>query len=168
MSSVESPRPAKLYHHAEPALLERALSLGEFRLQPPVVGGGGQQILPFKSSAPRSVAQYLTLILHMASEATPFDAMPGAECCLVIHDTEQFGERLHRAVRRALPNWAGIDAAVSYGVPSPLGEAFSRPKQEALRKEWLFAWRPIQATMSLSPVIIQIGSLDGIAQLRQK
>lgn len=167
MSSPESPRPAKLYHYAERPLLERALAIGEFRLQPPIVGIGGEQILPFKAAAPRSVAQYLTLTLHSAWDAKLIAAVAGAECGLVIHDTEEFGERLHRAARRALPNWAGIDAAVSYGMPSPLGAAFSRPRHDAAKKEWLFAWRPIQATMSLSPVMIQIGSIESIAELRE-
>ena len=167
MSSPELPRPAKLYHYAELPLLERALTLGEFRLQPPTVSIGGEQILPFKGTSPRSVAQYLTLILHSAWD-TKLIVAAGAGCGLVIHDAEQFGERLHRAARRALPHRAGIDATVSYGVPSPLGAAFSRPRQDAAKKEWLFAWRPIQATMSLSPIVIQIGSIESIAELQEK
>lgn len=168
MSSLELPRPAKLYQYAPRAVLERSLSLGEFRLQPPTTGPAGEQIFPFKSAAPRAAAQYLTLALANAWDAKLFDVTADADCCLVIHNPEEFGERLHRAAQRALPNWAGIDAPVSYGIPSPLGDAFSRPKQDAARKEWLFAWRPVHATMSVSPIMIQIGSMAGIAELRAK
>jgi hypothetical protein len=32
----------------------------------------------------------------------------------------------------------------------------------------LFAWRPTQPTLSLHPVVIRIGSIEGIAELREK
>lgn len=177
MPKIDVQRPPKLYRYSERRWLERALQLGEFRLRPAAddAQGGqaprGEQILPFGSAAKRAAAapaSYLTLSLGQCWDERLFDEFPGTDCCLVIHDPEQFGERIHRAAEKALPNWAGIDAAISYGVPSPLGAAFSKLKRYAHQKEWLFAWRPIQPTMSLNPVLIRIGSIEDIAELRQK
>ena len=170
ISSLENPRPRKLYRYASDANLQRALSLGEFRLRPaaeeirPVASA---QILPFGArSGAASVASFLTLSLSSVWDERLFDELPEAEACLVIHDTESFGERIHKAAQRALPNWAGIDAAVTYGVPSVLGTAFARDRQLARQKEWLFAWRPMSAAMSVNPVVIEIGNIESIAELR--
>jgi hypothetical protein len=89
-----------------------------------------------------------------------------ADSCLVIHNTEEFGERLHRAVQRTLPNWAGIDGVVEYGVRAALGLAFTKTAAEAQEQEWLFAWRAMQSNASLNPVLIKIGSLENYAELR--
>ncbi len=153
-------RPAKLYRCAGRAELERALQFGEFRLEPPAVQGGVGQILPFGE---RAASGFLTLSLASAFDPAQ---LSNADCCLVIHDAEQFGERIHRAAQRLLPSWAGIDAAISYGVPSPLGDVFSKPRQRAAEKEWLFAWRPTQPALVNKAVTISIGSIEGIAELR--
>ncbi len=176
MATIDCQRPSKLYRYSGRRWLERSLTLGEFRLRPAADdikhshSHASQQILPFGSAAVRGAtpASYLTLSLARAWDDMLFDEFPGADSCLVIHNAEEFGERIHRAAQRALPNWAGIDAAISYGVPNPLGAAFSKVKQYANQKEWLFAWRPMQATMSLNPVVIEIGNIEGIAELRVK
>lgn len=161
-------RPGKLYLYAQRDQLERALHEGEFRLCPPApVTPTPDEILPF-GARKSTTANFLTLSLSNAWDEKLFDAVPGADCCLVIHDTEQFGERIHRAAQRVLPSWAGIDAAISYGLPSPLGAAFSKSRQHACEKEWLFAWRPMQPALVSNPVTIRIGSIEGIAELRQK
>jgi len=176
MSHIDSPRPPKLYRYSEQRWLERALMAGEFRLRPAAddieysSSRPTEQILPFGSPASRAAmpASFLTLSLAKVWDPALFEAFPGSDCCLVIHDAEEFGERIHHAAEQALPNWAGIDAGISYGVPSPLGAAFSKNKRYANQKEWLFAWRPIEPTMSLNPVVIQIGNIEGIAELRLK
>lgn len=157
-------RPSKLYLYAQRQTLERALQFGEFRLEPPIAPAGGNPILPFGS---RGAQGFLTLSLASAWDAALFAAF-GADCCLVIHNPEQFGERIHRAAQRLLPSWAGIDAAVSYGVPSQLGEVFSKARQHAAEKEWLFAWRPTQPALVNKAVTISIGSIESIAELRDK
>jgi hypothetical protein len=131
--------------------------LGEFRLRPP---GGMQWTAPAHN--------YLTLSLTRAWNESLFEQFAGADSCLIIHDTEAFGERIHRAAQKALPSWAGIDAAVSYGAPSPLGAVFSKSRGDARQNEWMFAWRPTQSTLSLNPILIQIGSIENIAELRDK
>lgn len=175
MNTAKSPqlapgykRPQKLYRYSQQQWLERSLQLGEFRLRPPAQdkhAPSSGEILPF---GPRASASYLTLSLANAWDEKLFDAFARADCCLVIHDTEEFGERIHRAAQRILPSWAGIDAAISYGVPSPLGVAFSKTRQEAVEKEWLFAWRPRQPALTCNPVMIRIGNIEGIAELRHR
>lgn len=173
MLAIDSPRPAKLYLYAGRVALERCLTLGEFQLRPelPVaadVAAADSQILPFrhKQSASGALANFLTLRLTHAWDDHRFDAATGADCCLVIHQAEIFGERIHRAAQKALPNWAGIDAAVSYGLPSPLGAAFSKTRQQAAEREWLFAWRPVHHLQRVHPVVICIGNIESIAELR--
>ena len=62
----------------------------------------------------------LTLSLSKVWDRKLFELF-SADCCLVIHNTEEFGERLHRAVQRTLPSWAGIDGAIEYGARGALG-----------------------------------------------
>ncbi len=175
MPNLDCQRPPKLYRYSERHWLERSLQLGEFRLRPAADDAQsghqplGEQIRPFGAAASCSTpASYLTLSMAKIWDERLFVEFTGTDCCLVIHNAEEFGERIHRAAQQALPNWAGIDAAISYGMPSPLGAAFSRIKRYANQKEWLFAWRPMQATMSLNPVVIRIGSIEGIAELRHR
>jgi hypothetical protein len=153
MSQIDHQRPPKLYYFSERSALERALTLGEFRLMPPVPDASGDNV-PF-----------LTLSLTTDHGSTLFDHVPN-DAYLLIHNAEEFGERVHRAAQRVLPNWAGIDAAISYGAPSPLGKAFSKTKQRAAEREWRFAWRPMQTNASLHPVVIRLGSLQDIAELQ--
>ena len=124
-----------------------------------------QPILPFGPRNVITAGGFLTLSLASAPSENRAPRSTTARTCLVINDTEAFGERLHRAVGKALPQWAGIDAAVAYGAPSPLGVAFTKAKHLAAQKEWLFAWRPIERSASLNPVVVQIGSIAAIAVL---
>lgn len=141
-------RPPTLHRYGMRNELELALTLGQFRLTP--------------------AAKCLTLSFSQAWERRLFDLFAPADSCLVIHNTEEFGERLHRAVQRTLPNWAGIDGAVEYGVRAALGAAFSKTTAEAGEQEWLFAWRAMQTQASLNPVVIKIGSLEHFAELRDR
>lgn len=176
LPAVDSHRPEKLYIYSQRLSLERSLEMGEFRLQQAVVEPkasqqiGGEQILPFQNKTSRAAPpqNYLTLSLATVWNEKIFDGDTSLDCCLIIHNPEDFGERLHRATQRALPNWAGIDAAISYGAQSPLGAAFTKSKSAAMEKEWLFAWRPMQPVRSLHPLVVQIGSIASIAELRDK
>ncbi len=176
MRAIDGQRPSKLYCYSEQRRLERSLMLGEFHLRPAADGMRQittrpvEQILPFRAKAAsiESYANYLTLSMAKVWNDALFETFSDADCCLVIHRPEEFGERIHQAAARMLPNWTGIDAAVSYGIPSPLGAAFSKARQEATQQEWLFAWRPITVAMTVSPVVIQIGNIEDIAELRKR
>jgi hypothetical protein len=139
-------RPPTLYRYGMRSDLEQALSAGQFRLQP--------------------ANGFLMLSLSTAWDKPLFEAFGPADACLVIHNTEEFGERLHRAVQRTLPNWAGIDGPVEYGVRSRLGLAFTKAADEAREKEWKFAWRSMAPHTSLNPVTVRIGSIEQFAELR--
>ena len=141
-------RPPTLHRYGQRSDLELALTLGQFRLTP--------------------AAKCLTLSFSQVWDKQFFDLFAPADSCLIIHNTEEFGERLHRAVQRALPSWAGIDGAVEYGVRAALGAAFSKTAQEAAEQEWLFAWRSMQTQASLNPVVVKIGNLENFAELRDR
>jgi hypothetical protein len=171
MPAIECHRPPKLYRYSERRWLQRSLTSGEFRLRPTAEETKtSPQILPFqpRTAYATQTATYLTLSLTKAWDEQLFDEFPGTDCCLVIHDVEEFGERIHRAVATVLPAWTGIDAAISYGVPSVLGRAFSKAKQYARENEWQFAWRPTQPMTALRPISFRIGSIEDIAELREK
>lgn len=157
LSMIADKRPPKLYYFSERADLERSLTLGEFRLTPPPQ-------LPL--AAPANDANYLILSLAQSWDGALFEGKRDGSAYLVMHDAEAFGERLHRAVQKILPNWAGIDAAMSYGAASPLGRLFSLPKERAAEREWRFAWRPTRSGLSAKPIVIQLGSIADIAELR--
>jgi hypothetical protein len=141
-------RPPTLYRYGQRADLEQALRAGQF------------QLVPARS--------FLTLSLATAWDKQLFDAFAPADGCLVIHNSEEFGERLHRAVQRALPNWVGIDGPVEYGARSRLGAAFSKTAAEAHEQEWQFAWRSMSPNASLNPVTVRIGSIEQFAELRDR
>ncbi|HEX8788377.1 MAG TPA: hypothetical protein VF793_19485 [Telluria sp.] len=139
-------RPPTLHRYGMRPELELALSSGQFRLVP--------------------ANGFLTLTFSQAWDKNLFDLFGPADCCLVIHNTEEFGERLHRAVQRTLPNWVGIDGPVEYGVRSRLGLAFSKTAAEADEQEWKFAWRSMSPQAILNPVTVKIGSIEQFAELR--
>jgi hypothetical protein len=141
-------RPPTLHRYAQRAELELSLTAGQFRLVP--------------------AQQCLTLSFSQAWDQDLFELFAPANCCLVIHDTEQFGERLHRAVQRTLPSWAGIDGAVEYGARAALGAAFTKTPAHAHEREWQFAWRAMAPQMSLNPVVVKIGSIEQFAELRDR
>jgi hypothetical protein len=141
-------RPPTLYRYAARDELALSLTAGQFRLVP----SNG----------------CLTLSFSQAWDKKLFDILAPADCCLVIHNTEEFGERLHRAVQRTLPSWAGIDGAVEYGVRAALGAAFTKTAAEAAEREWQFAWRGMAPQMSLNPVTVKIGSIEQFAELRER
>ena len=141
-------RPPTLYRYAPRAELEASLKLGQFRLVP--------------------ASNCLTLSFSQAWDKNLFDAWDGADSCLVIHNTEEFGERLHRAVQRTLPSWAGIDGEVEYGTRAALGAAFTKTLADAHEREWQFAWRAMAPQLSLNPVVVKIGSIETFAELRDR
>lgn len=140
-------RPPTLHRYGERSDLELALKEGQFILRP--------------------AAQCLTLSFSKAWDRKLFDLF-AADACLIIHNTEEFGERIHRAVQRTLPSWAGIDGAVEYGTRAALGAAFTKTPAEAQEQEWQFAWRAMQSKLSLNAVLIKIGSIESFAEVRSR
>lgn len=140
-------RPPTLHRYGPRAELETALKEGQFVLRP--------------------VDAFLTLSFSQDWSKELFEHF-GAGSCLVIHNTEEFGERIHRAVARTLPNWAGIDGAIEYGTRAALGLAFTKAREDAIEKEWQFAWRSMQAKATMNPVVIRVGNLESFAEVRDR
>lgn len=130
----------------------------------------GQKIKPVGDVAYRSEVgtNYLTICFSKRWDEHLFDDFPDTDACLVIHEVEDFCERLHSAAELALPQWAGIDAAVVYGGKSRLGAVFSKPLQFILQHEWRFAWCPHVQVTELVPVLLTIGSITDIAEIVER
>lgn len=127
----------------------------------------GQTIKPIGEVVYQSEVgtNYLTICFSKSWDEHLFDDIPNTDACLVIHEVEDFCERFHSAAELALPQWAGLDAAVVYGGNSNLGAVFSKPLQFILQREWRFAWRPHTPIMLLDPVLLTIGSITDIAEI---
>src|SRR5713101_5642648 len=97
-----------------------------------------------------------------------FDAFPDSDACLVIHEVEEFCERIHAAAEVQLPGWVGIDGAATYDGQSPLGAVFSKPLRFFQQQEWRSAWMPPNAIRILQPKFLQIGNIEALAELRLK
>ena len=141
-------RPPTLHRYGPRAELEASLKDGQFRLIP--------------------AGQFLTVAFSKVWDKNLFDLLAPADCCLVIHNTEEFGERLHRAVQRILPSWAGIDGAVEYGTRAALGALFTKSLAEAHEREWQFAWRPMSPQPRMNALTVKIGSIETFAEIRER
>jgi hypothetical protein len=107
--------------------------------------------------------------------STTFDARLfddfGANACLIIHDGETLINRMHAAMSAALPTWVGANMLVHYFDPVKPGDALlsSRDKdfRFAYQREYRFLWDPADSekVMTLNPLDLCLGSLDGIASL---
>ncbi len=130
----------------------------------------GQTIKPIGEVVYRAEVgtNYLTVCFSKLWDEHQFDDFPGTDACLVIHEVDDFCERLHHAAEIALPQWVGMDAAVVYGGKSGLGAVFSKPLKFDSQHEWRFAWRPDQRVKELSPVLLTIGSIGDIAEIVEK
>jgi hypothetical protein len=161
----EYKRPTTLYRYAKQTVLERALLLGEFQVQPTL---GFQEERPVSASIAPTTLSFLTLGFAQEWDKRLFTQHPESDACLVIHKTEEFGELLHRAVQSVLPDWTGIDSAMSYGRQSPLGSVFTKPLSAAKEQEWQFAWRPVRPMAMVTPVVVTLGSIERFAEIRKK
>lgn len=141
-------RPPTLHRYGQRAELALALREGQFRLMP--------------------ANPFMTLSFSTVWDKPLFDLMGQADSCLVIHNTDEFGEMLHKAVQKVLPSWAGIDGEVEYGVRAALGSAFTKSSAEAHEREWQFAWRPMTPQSRMNPLTIKIGSIESFAELRDR
>lgn len=163
-------RPKHLYRFSEKKWLERSLRLGEFRLQPlstyAAQASGAARAQDASLRVLRTPGpDFLVVSFAHHHDAAMFDLYPRADACLVIDDVEAFGERLQSVVERRMPDWAGIDAPVSYDTRSELGAVFTRPATDADQHEWRFAWRAARPVAWVQATTIAIGSIEKIARI---
>jgi hypothetical protein len=108
---------------------------------------------------------YYTLCLSSAWDPPLFDEFKGSNSCLVIHNPEEFCERVHFHAEKLLKEGTGIDAAVSYLAKSQLGPAFSKHWKFLPQKEWRFAWYPPAQVEKLPVKFISIGNIEQFAEI---
>jgi hypothetical protein len=108
---------------------------------------------------------YYVLSFSSSHSEQLYDDFAPADACLIIHAPEEFGERVHVAAQKRLPNWVGADCAVSYGEFSPFGPVYTKPTYFSSQSEWRFSWLPPFAVQGLEPVFIQAGNLESIASI---
>lgn len=88
---------------------------------------GGPAITPIGEVRYRLEIRSNHLVACFSTAPNLFTEFPDTDACLIIHEVDQFCERLHAAAEAQLPDWAGFDAAVIYGGRHPLGAVLSRP-----------------------------------------
>ena len=108
---------------------------------------------------------YLTICFSKQWDLQLFKVFSGTDSCLVVHNVEEFSERLHLAVEKKLIEWVGMDASIVYGGNSELGAVFSKPLHYIFQHEWRFAWSPITPVTNLEPLTVSIGNIENIAEI---
>lgn len=193
---IDLTRPSKLYRYSEMKWLQRSLQLGEFRLRPasdykgmegaaartddeqhrkivlrnPVITNvsTGQPIIPVSDVVMHSDTgtDYLTLCFATIYSDHFYQDFVGSDACLIIHEPNEFFNRLYTALDRVIPeSWGAVDSAVSYGSKSKLGVAFTKDEKFLFQFEWRFVCTPNVQTEKCSAVTVSIGSIEDIAEV---
>jgi hypothetical protein len=110
-------------------------------------------------------SDYYILCLSSKKESYLFEDFKGSDACLIIHNPNEFGERIFKSAKKALPNWAGIDANVTYGRSSQFGPTFSKPLKHIFQFEWRFSWIPFEKENNLECIFIEVGNMKDIAEI---
>jgi hypothetical protein len=99
-----------------------------------------------------------------------FDDFPGGSC-LVIYDGKEFGRRLLPVLRAQFPNWIVGSVPVSYIDPDDPGRdpivipAAKHMKYAYQNEERIVCHPRTDFSQNLPPIVIQIGSLEDIAEM---
>lgn len=196
--TIDCRRPERLYRYSKLEYLDRSLQLGEFRLRPAAdyndlpddlarkddelvrlqatggaavkisFVGGPSDITPIGEVHYRSEIHSNYFVACFSSAPNLFAEFPDTDACLVIDKVEEFCERLHAAAELQLPDWSGMDAAVTYGGRNPLGAVFSKPSQFYNQHEFRFGWLPREGVRNLAPKFITIGNIEHLAHIVAK
>lgn len=168
-------RPASDYHLIEADKARRDNELVRVRQSNQMdvqitLASTGQEIRPISDLTYTTTIQtdYLTLCFSEDWDDQQFEAFSGTDACLVIHNIGEFRERLYVAVENILPDWGGMDGPITYGGRSPLGAVFSKPIEFFPQCEWRFSWLPQQSSAKLNPIIVSIGNIERIAEIRYR
>ncbi|HUO43748.1 MAG TPA: hypothetical protein VMT94_02405 [Burkholderiales bacterium] len=131
------------------------------------VAKSGEEIKPISAVTYRSEIRtdYYVLCFSKAWDERLFSEFLGSDSCLIVHNVEEFCERIHAEVEVKLPHWAGMDTIITYGGRSPFGAIFSKPLSFLPQQEWRFAWLPPSSLRNIEPFKIVIGSIEKIAEI---
>ncbi|UTV87544.1 hypothetical protein KDX00_03290 [Cobetia amphilecti] len=111
---------------------------------------------------------YLVVCFSKLWDEKLFEEFPDTDSCLIVHNVDEFCNRLHSAMEEKLPDWAGMSESVNYGERHFLGAVFTKDKKFLSQQEWRFAWLPPKPRIKLEPVLVQIGSIADIATIVDK
>ncbi|SIS90963.1 hypothetical protein [Neptunomonas antarctica] len=109
---------------------------------------------------------YFMLCLSIKKDSYLFDEFKESDSCLIIHDPNEFSERIFQTSELYLKNWVPHDARVIYGQSSQHGPSYSKPFKYLFQHEWRFCWLPLMGRQSnLECLTIKIGNIEDIAEL---
>lgn len=131
-----------------------------------ITGDDGRIIVPIGDVefTTRLLRDYLMACFSTRWDPVDGGGFGGCDACLVIHDPEEFLERMHVELDRVIPGGSSVDSPVSYGLPHPLGVAYSKPAFFADQYEHRLTVLPPD-DRPLSELIIRIGSIESIAEI---
>lgn len=95
-----------------------------------------------------------------------YDEFKGSDSCLIINDVTLFAERIYTAFQKALPDYTGIDARVTYSKHlNHLGILFSKTKRHINQRECRFAWLPNNSKHLINPMQLLENDIDEIKKM---
>lgn len=193
---IDLTRPPKLYRYSERQWLDRSLRFGEFRLRPasdykdmedsaprtddeqkrrfvlrnPKITHvhTGQPIIPIGDVVMSSHidSDYLVLCLATMHSDHFYQDFKGSDSCLIIHNPDEFFNRMYSAIDSVLPSgWGAADGPVTYGRSSKLGVPFTKPEEFMFQFEWRFACLPIPSLIKCEATMVTLGSIEDIAKV---
>jgi len=111
-------------------------------------------------------SDYLTLCLATVYSEHFYEEFQGSDACLIIHNPNQFFDRMYNAIDSVLPNsWEAADGPVAYGSCGKLGLPFTKPEKFAFQFEWRLACLPIPSLNKCEATVVTLGSIEDIAEV---
>lgn len=151
----------------------------DIRVKIPAYSGGPPvvpvQVLDNVTYTWRSKTDYFVYCLSMALDCRLFDDFQ-ADACLIITQPKEFIERLESAFERAMSGWSGISRPVQYVDPflqaGPLRTSggkldvhLCKHFRYSYQREYRCIWLPDHAQQSLTPVFLELGSLEDCCEI---
>lgn len=122
-----------------------------------------------------SKTDYYVYCLSMVLDCRLFDDFQ-ADACLIITRPKEFIERLESTFERAMPGWSGISWPVQYVDPFLHAGPLNTPDgnldvylckhfRYSYQEEYRFIWLPDQAQQFLTPMFLELGSLEDCCEM---
>lgn len=94
----------------------------------------------------------------------------GGDACLVIHNPDEFADRINQAMRPHTEGWSFVYRDVEYYDPLQtnlieVNVLYSKHFRYSYQRETRLAWLPPAPVVSLDPVYLELGPLTDIAEL---
>lgn len=114
-------------------------------------------------------SDYYVFCLASSYDLRLYDDFP-SDSCLVIRDPKRFVEKIFAAFEEKVPKWSGCATFVSYYDPLRLEKMpsrvfFHKHFRYSYQKEYRIVLRPPEPVGNLSPLFIEIGSLEEYCDL---